>query len=125
TMAFLSGKLYKRYHTYPTALSPNKTTAGFIVGFIFSPIGFLIGYYMFPELFPGGVPVVLILGLMVGFTTISGDLIESGLKRSARRKDSGEVILGRGGMLDSLDSILYSAPIVFYVYQLTNGIWVI
>ena len=41
-------------------------------------------------------------------------MVESVFKRSSDTKDSGNVILGRGGLLDSIDSILYAAPI-FYV----------
>lgn len=125
TMAYLTGQLYKKRHVHPTALSPNKTTAGFIVGFIFSPIGFLLGYYFSPSTFPAGWWSALVLGLLVGFTTIAGDLIESGLKRSVRRKDSGKMFTGRGGVLDSTDSLLYSAPVVFYGYQIITNIWVL
>ena len=125
TMAYLVGQLYKKYHDHPTTLSPNKTTAGFIAGFACTPLALFLMYRAVPEIFPGGLRAALILGLLIGFTTIIGDLIESGLKRSVKQKDSGEVILGRGGILDSIDSFLYTAPVFFYGYQVLNDIWVI
>ena len=50
----------------------------------------------------------------MAFSSIVGDLAESVIKRSAGAKDSGRLIPGRGGLLDSIDSILMSAP-VYYV----------
>ena len=53
------------------------------------------------------------MALFTALFAIIGDIIESILKRSADVKDSGKVILGRGGILDSIDSLLIAAP-VFY-----------
>ncbi|RKX96783.1 MAG: phosphatidate cytidylyltransferase, partial [Spirochaetes bacterium] len=52
------------------------------------------------------------------FTTTMGDLIESALKRSAGVKDSGHIIPGRGGMLDSFDSVLFTAPVFILFLQM-------
>lgn len=57
----------------------------------------------------------LLLGLIVTITGNLGDLIESLFKRSANVKDSGTIILGRGGLLDSIDSLLASTPF-FYLF---------
>ncbi len=57
----------------------------------------------------------IIFGILIGVFTIIGDLFESGLKRSAGVKDSGKIIPGRGGALDSIDSFLLTGPI-FYLY---------
>ena len=53
----------------------------------------------------------LVIGLGTAFAAICGDLIESAFKRSSELKDSGHAIPGRGGMLDSIDSICVAAPI--------------
>jgi phosphatidate cytidylyltransferase len=124
TMAYVGGRLFGRRSSHPIPISPNKSLVGFITGYVFSIVGILVVYWLFPQSFPGGWPAALIMGALVGFTTIVGDLIESGLKRSAKQKDSGDAIPGRGGLLDSLDSILFTAPVFFYAYQLLNGVWV-
>ncbi len=125
TMAYVGGRLFGRRSIHPVPISPNKSLVGFITGYIFSIIGILVVYFIDNASFPGGLPAALTMGALVGLTTIVGDLIESGLKRSAKQKDSGIAIPGRGGLLDSLDSILFTAPVFFYAYQLLNGIWVI
>ena len=56
-------------------------------------------------------------GCIVSAATIVGDLIESAIKRSTTSKDSGELIPGRGGILDSVDSVLYAAPLFYYLLR--------
>jgi phosphatidate cytidylyltransferase len=55
-----------------------------------------------------------ILGLLIGLAAVVGDLGESIIKRSTGVKDSGAVLPGIGGMLDLIDSLLFSAPILFF-----------
>ena len=58
----------------------------------------------------------IILGLCVGIVAIIGDLAESTIKRSGEVKDSGFIIPGRGGILDSVDSIALAAPVFYALY---------
>ena len=57
----------------------------------------------------------VILGMLLPFMGIIGDLVESMLKRSAGAKDSSSIIPGLGGVLDIIDSLLFACP-VFYIY---------
>jgi phosphatidate cytidylyltransferase len=102
------------------AVSPNKSLAGFIGGMCGS-IGIAFGC---AALFPGAIDApwwsILTFGIVIGAAVIVGDLFESALKRSAGIKDSGSAVPGRGGFLDSFDSLLFSAP-VFYGLSLLLG----
>lgn len=108
----LFGKSTKGY----IAASPNKSLVGFaggIVGSIFFSCMFKL---IFPEIVTCSFVSISILAFVTALASIVGDLIESVLKRSCAVKDSGSLIPGRGGILDSIDSILIAAPI-FYIAQ--------
>jgi phosphatidate cytidylyltransferase len=60
----------------------------------------------------------LILGLVSAIAASLGDLAESVMKRSSDIKDSGSIVPGRGGVLDSIDSIAFAAPVYYGLYQL-------
>jgi phosphatidate cytidylyltransferase len=95
------------------AVSPNKSVAGFVGGMIGSLIIVYAAAAVFPQALHAPWYVLAGLALADGAAVIFGDLFESALKRSAGLKDSGKSIPGRGGFLDTFDSLLFSAP-VFY-----------
>jgi phosphatidate cytidylyltransferase len=102
--------------------SPNKSIAGFAGGLAAS-IGIGVGAaFLIPTTFAAkALPASfagLILGLATGIAASVGDLGESAMKRSANIKDSGALIPGRGGVLDSVDSICFAAPVYYIVYWL-------
>jgi phosphatidate cytidylyltransferase len=106
--------------------SPNKSVAGFI-GAIIAPIIVGVGAALiWPNVFIPkcasilGNPVIAgsIVGLLTGIAAILGDLGESAIKRSSGIKDSGSIILGRGGALDSIDSLAIAAPVFYLVFSL-------
>jgi phosphatidate cytidylyltransferase len=104
------------------AVSPNKSLAGFIGGMCAS-VGTAFGCsLLFPQAIEQPWWALLILGLVVGAAVIVGDLFESALKRSASIKDSGSTVPGRGGFLDTFDSLLFAAP-VFYGLSLLLGMF--
>ena len=56
---------------------------------------------------------VLLLGLILALVAAVGDLAESIIKRSLKTKDSGNILPGIGGILDLIDSVLFTAPILY------------
>lgn len=109
--ALLSGVFFGRHKLYPK-ISPNKTVEG-LIGAILGSIlvALLYSHFFLPSLNRWN---FIPLGAGLGFFGQLGDLIESMLKRSAQVKDSGSLFPGHGGMLDRLDSFLFSAPFLHY-----------
>lgn len=116
-MAYAAGNLLGQKGVL--RVSPNKSLVGFFAGWLVSVGVLVVSSRLRPDLF-GPPPLAAIAGVAVGAATIVGDLFESALKRSAGVKDSGRIIPGRGGMLDSIDSLLFSAP-VYYLYLQALG----
>lgn len=116
TMAYVTGMLFGKGSKGFVPVSPNKSLAGFAGGIVFSPLVILGAEALRPGLFPGHLATRILFGLLIGFAVIIGDLVESALKRSANVKDSGKLIPGRGGLLDSIDSPVFTAPFYYYLY---------
>ncbi len=116
TMAYIIGRLFGHRTEGVVAISPNKSAVGFIGGLVTSPVVILVAELLIPGLFPGAIGQRIVFGFAIGIGVIVGDLVESGFKRSAAVKDSGNVVPGRGGMLDSIDSPIFVAPLFYYLY---------
>ncbi|MBM3201212.1 MAG: CDP-archaeol synthase [Chlamydiae bacterium] len=118
--AYFGGKLLGRSKLAPH-LSPKKTIAGSVSGFfaavIVSIIFYLFGKMVPDTLFKMSFIQSICLGGLLGVFSQLGDLAESLLKRDANVKDSNK-IAGLGGVLDTLDSLLFTTPIV-YLYMKT------
>ncbi|GAC1395587.1 MAG: phosphatidate cytidylyltransferase [Thermoanaerobaculia bacterium] len=110
--AYYVGRKFGRRQLSPR-ISPKKTVEGLIGGLITSVIAAIVIHFTF---FPQ-IPLVhaVVVGIVLSLTGVIGDLAESMWKRSAAVKDSGTLLPGHGGFLDRLDSILFTAPIL-YVY---------
>ena len=110
TFAFIIGKNFGKVRFVP-ALSPNKTFEGTIAGIIGSVAVGCVFAVVYPFL---TAPKIILLGLLLGVAAFLGDLMASSLKRQAGVKDSGKIIPGHGGVLDRFDSLLFTAPLVYY-----------
>ncbi len=110
--SYLIGSSFGRHHLIPR-ISPKKSIEGAAGGFIFSLVSSGIGGAFLP------IPFLhrLTLGCLLGILGQLGDLSESLIKRDCQVKDSGNLVPGLGGMLDLIDSLLFTAP-VFYFYIL-------
>lgn len=112
--AYFMGKIFGR--TKLSAISPKKTVEGAIFGILGSLIVAELGAWYFD--FPGWRFSGIILGSLIGVTSLLGDLTESMMKRDAGVKDSGQLIPGHGGILDRTDSYVFTAPLVYYFVTL-------
>lgn len=115
TGAYLVGSIWGRRKLAPQ-ISPGKTWEGTVGGWLTGIVagGLLAG------LLDLGIVHGLLLGLCVGVASPLGDLGISMIKRQVGAKDSGHLIPGHGGMLDRIDSILFTVVIGYYYVQ-----WVI
>jgi phosphatidate cytidylyltransferase len=123
--AWALGMLFGKGNKGIVPASPNKSIAGFIGGSLGSVLVGIGAVILIPDVFNSrfmsGIPAGIILGLTTGAAANLGDLGESVMKRSAGIKDSGALIPGRGGVLDTIDSIALGAPVFFVIYRLLFG----
>ncbi len=117
TGGFVIGLTLGRHALAPT-LSPKKTIEGLFGGILFSVLGALISHFWFLPFFSLGECAILGMGMAIIGTL--GDLAESAIKRSVSIKDSGTIIPGHGGVLDRVDSLLFTGPVIYY-YVLFTG----
>jgi phosphatidate cytidylyltransferase len=118
--AYLAGMFLGRATRLDYAVSPNKSAVGFAAGILAAVAVALLFRILVPKLLPIGYGLTALFGAGAGVLTIGGDLVESALKRSAEVKDSGGLIPGRGGILDSIDSWLFTAPMFYFVFLLIS-----
>ena len=108
--AYFAGRLTGKHYLAPT-LSPKKTVEGAVAGFLFA-VAASLAFYLFTPLKLSLIDA-LWMGLAIGVLGQIGDLAESLLKRDAEVKDS-NTLPGLGGVLDMVDSLLLTTPIVYF-----------
>jgi phosphatidate cytidylyltransferase len=101
-------------------LSPNKTWAGAIGGFVGAVAGAVVlGGWVLPRVgLPLGVWQLVLVGGVVGIVAQVGDVAESLFKREVGVKDSSHLIPGHGGVLDRLDSLYFVIPVAAGMFRL-------
>jgi phosphatidate cytidylyltransferase len=112
--ALLLGSRYGKHPLMPV-VSPNKTIEGSIGGCLFSLLAAVALQYWLPPQLDFSWWRVALLGIFIGGLGQLGDLSESLIKRDCNVKDSGKMLPAMGGVLDAIDSILFTAP-AFYFY---------
>jgi phosphatidate cytidylyltransferase len=116
--AYVTGSLIGKHKLVPH-ISPKKTWEGFFGALAFSTLGsFGLMWAMGPRLGFIRPLDAAILGVLLGFAAIIGDLAESLLKRATEVKDSGGLLPGIGGVLDLIDSLLFTAPLLYFYMRL-------
>lgn len=114
--AILVGRKFGR-HPFAPKISPKKTWEGSIANLVTATaVGMATAYWIDETLWVGAA-----CGALGGILGQAGDLYESVIKRNAGVKDSGTLLPGHGGVMDRIDSILFTAPAVSLVIFLFGG----
>ena len=121
TCAYFAGRFLGRHKLAPV-LSPKKTVEGAIGGILGSMAacfiaGLVLQHFHSEERMTG---VFLIMGFVCSVLSMIGDLTASAIKRNHNIKDFGHVIPGHGGIMDRFDSMLFVAPVIYYL-----GAWLL
>jgi len=114
--AYFIGRFFGKHSLIPR-ISPHKTIEGTLGGLIFSIVTALAGKLYLPSF---SITHLLMLGFLLGILAQVGDLAESLLKRDCAVKDAGNSISGFGGMLDIIDSLIFTAPIFYYYVKVLS-----
>lgn len=116
--AYFAGRRFGRRKLAP-AISPGKTWEGAVGGGVMVLIyGFFLSSKL-PVALSGNLALLLVILVVLTAISILGDLFESLLKRQAGLKDSSNVLPGHGGVLDRIDSLTSTLPLVALVWLLT------
>ncbi len=112
--AYFAGRAMGRHPLVPS-LSPKKTVEGALGGLLLTTV--VVAAVAYPALGFSVFEAVL-AGAAISVFSQSGDLFESLLKRMLEIKDLGNTLPGHGGILDRIDSLLFTAPAVYYILLL-------
>lgn len=108
---YLMGKFFGKRKIVPS-ISPNKTVEGFVGGvFLTVILSNILGYFLLSSSIFGNT----VLGFVLGIFGFFGDVLMSVIKRDANVKDTGKLLPGHGGLLDRMDSLIFNAPLFFWI----------
>jgi CDP-diglyceride synthetase len=117
--AYFAGRSLGKHKLAPS-ISPGKTWEGAIGGGVAVLVYGLLLSSRLPAILAGNLPLLLVVLVLLTAISILGDLFESLLKRQAGLKDSSKVLPGHGGVLDRIDSLTSTLPLVALVWLVTR-----
>ena len=116
--AYVFGRSFGRHKLAPS-ISPGKTWEGAIGGGLVVVVYGLSLFYLVPGSFAVHVAALPVILVLLTIISVVGDLFESLLKRQIGLKDSSNVLPGHGGVLDRIDSLTSTLPLVALVWLLS------
>ena len=114
SFAYLLGSRYGKNKMFPN-ISPKKSWEGFYGGLIACVILSILSHDFINYSFLSS----LIVSIVIPFTSSLGDFLASYYKRKSNVKDYGKIIPGHGGVLDRMDALLISIPLIFLLENLS------
>ncbi len=119
SLAYFAGIKWGKTRILPE-VSPKKSVQGAIGGTV-AVLGSVILFYSgWGEYYPLDFFYSMIFGVIIILGAPLGDFLESALKRKLQVKDTGNLIPGHGGILDRVDSVIFTAPLVYFFVQLID-----
>jgi phosphatidate cytidylyltransferase len=119
TGGYFAGRFFGKHKLYER-ISPKKTWEGVAGGVVLAVVaGGVIQKLGLPQL---GFLECLVLAFVLDIAGVVGDLVESMLKRSFGVKDSGWIMPGHGGILDRIDGVLFTAPLLYLYVVVVRGL---
>jgi phosphatidate cytidylyltransferase len=112
TGKYLAGRVLPKHRLAPR-LSPNKTVEGYLGGILIS----VLCSWAVAAILDLPIAKAVVIGAVIAVTGVVGDLSISLLKREAGVKDTGKLFPGHGGVLDRMDSVLWSMAIAYYLLE--------
>jgi len=110
--SYFIGKSFGKTSLSP--ISPSKTVEGLIGGISCSIL--LAIFFAFLLNWENPLLVGILYGILISLMALVGDLIESMMKRDAKIKDSGTFLPGHGGILDRIDSYIFTPSVLYYIF---------
>ena len=108
--SYYFGKTFGKKSLSP--ISPSKTVEGLIGGIFCSISTGILFTYLFN--WNNYLIIGIVFGIIISLMALVGDLIESMMKRDAKLKDSGNLLPGHGGILDRIDSYIFTPSLIYY-----------
>jgi phosphatidate cytidylyltransferase len=114
TGAYAVGRSIGRHLLVPQ-ISPSKTWEGFAGGVVAGAVGAVVAITIFD--LDVGVATLVAIAVGLPVAAVAGDLLESAIKRRAEVKDMSALLPGHGGLLDRIDSLLLTGPLLYWAVQ--------
>ncbi|MBQ8401267.1 MAG: phosphatidate cytidylyltransferase [Clostridia bacterium] len=116
TFAYFTGRLFGKHKLIPE-VSPKKTVEGAVGGVVFTAIAYVIfGLIVRQGNLHLNYILLAVIGALVSVLSQIGDLIASVVKRHYGIKDYGKLFPGHGGVMDRFDSVIATAPVLYFFY---------
>lgn len=116
TFAYFTGRLLGKHKLIPE-VSPKKTVEGAVGGVVFTAIAYVVfGLILREGNMSVNIVLLAVIGALVSVLSQIGDLIASVVKRHYGIKDYGKLFPGHGGVMDRFDSVIATAPVLYFFY---------